>query len=57
MTSGTTRTRRADVALILLVLLLLTATFAMYLVPYAWGLVAKAVILVVAVYLQRARIE
>jgi ribose/xylose/arabinose/galactoside ABC-type transport system permease subunit len=33
----------------------LTATFAMHLVPHAYGLVAKAVILVVAVYLQRSR--
>lgn len=33
----------------------LTATFAMHLVPYAWGLVVKALILVAAVFLQRPR--
>jgi ribose/xylose/arabinose/galactoside ABC-type transport system permease subunit len=33
----------------------LTASFAMHLVPYAWGLVVKALILVVAVYLQRPK--
>jgi ribose/xylose/arabinose/galactoside ABC-type transport system permease subunit len=34
---------------------MLTATFAMFLVPYAWSLVGKAVILVVAVILERPR--
>lgn len=36
-----------------LLLSMLSATFAMHLVPYAWGLVAKAALLVVAVCLQR----
>lgn len=35
----------------------LTATFAMHLVPYAWGLVVKALIVIVAVYLQPTRGE
>lgn len=37
-----------------LLLSMLSATFAMHLVPYAWGLVAKAALLVAAVCLQRA---